>query len=228
MNALSAVPRQESCGPSPTRWESAYQAFETPEEELRKFVGRLRGIGADRWDRGCRVIEICSGRGSGLRAWHALGFRDLVGVDLSPALVAAHNGPGRCVLGDARKLPLTAASRDIAVVQGGLHHLVTHDDVESALSEMCRVVGPSGRIVIVEPWLTPFLRAVHLACTSRGLRRALPKLEALAVMIEEERETYHRWLDAPDKLLGLITRYVAPDILWRRRGKLTVVGRPLV
>jgi hypothetical protein len=47
-------------------------------------------------------------------------------------------------------------------------------------------------------------------------------------MIEEERETYHRWLDAPDKLLGLITRYVAPDILWRRRGKLTVVGRPLV
>ena len=36
---------------APNRWERAYQAFQTPEQELNKFVERLRSIGADRWDR---------------------------------------------------------------------------------------------------------------------------------------------------------------------------------
>ena len=163
--------------PSATRWELAYQAFETPEEEVRKFVGRLRGIGADAWNRRSRIVEICSGRGSGLRAWHSLGFHDVVGVDLSPALVAAHTGPGHCVLGDARCLPLARASRDVAIVQGGLHHLATFEDVALALAEMRRVVVPDGRVVIIEPWSTPFLRAVHFLTEKQLLRRLIPTVD---------------------------------------------------
>lgn len=213
--------------PPPTRWERAYQAFETPEEELRKFTTRLRRIGADKWDRRSRVLEICSGRGSGLRAWHALGFQHVVGVDSSHALVAAHTGPGRCILGDARCLPVATGSHDIAVVQGGLHHLFTQDDVALALSEMSRVVVPQGRIVIIEPWLTPFLRVVHAVAAQPMARRLSPKLEALATMVEEERQTYDRWLDAPDEHLALIERYITPHFLRRRWGKLIVVGSPL-
>ena len=213
--------------PSATRWELAYQAFETPEEEVRKFVGRLRGIGADAWNRRSRIVEICSGRGSGLRAWHSLGFHDVVGVDLSPALVAAHTGPGHCVLGDARCLPLARASRDVAIVQGGLHHLATFEDVALALAEMRRVVVPDGRVVIIEPWSTPFLRAVHFLTEKQLLRRLIPKFDAFATMTEEESETYFRWLNAPDELLALVKRHVSPEVLRRRWGKLTVVGSPL-
>src|SRR5829696_1545675 len=76
--------------PAPTRWERAYQVFETPEQELRKFRSRLRAIGAHKWDRRARILEVCSGRGTGLRAWRDLGFRNVVGVDYSPALVFAN------------------------------------------------------------------------------------------------------------------------------------------
>jgi ubiquinone/menaquinone biosynthesis C-methylase UbiE len=210
-----------------TRWESAYQAFETPAEEQRKFLSRLRRIGADRWDRTARVVEICAGRGSGLRAWHALGFHNVIGVDLSPALVAAHIGPGRCVLGDARSLPLPTYSQDVAIVQGGLHHLATFEDVDLALAEMRRVVVPNGRVVIIEPWLTPFLHVVHALSELQPVRRLVPKVDAFATMTEEESETYFRWLNAPDDLLALIRRHIEPGILWRRWGKLTVVGAPL-
>src|SRR5687768_5181112 len=85
--------------PTPTRWERAYQAFETPEEELRKFVRRFRSIRADRWDRRSLILEVCSGRGTGLRAWHSLGFSRIIGVDYSAALVLGQEGPGARVIG---------------------------------------------------------------------------------------------------------------------------------
>jgi ubiquinone/menaquinone biosynthesis C-methylase UbiE len=209
-----------------TRWERAYRDFETPSQEFRKFLSRLRSVGADGWDRRMRVLEVCSGRGNGLRAWHALGFENVVGVDLSQAQVAAHQGPGVCVVGDARHLPFPSRSFDVAVVQGGLHHLCTHEDVELALAEMRRVVLPEGRIIIVEPWLTPFLQVVHLLTNSRLVRRFSKTFDALATMIEEERQTYEQWLNDPDRYLATIRQHVAAQVVRRRWGKLIVVGTP--
>jgi ubiquinone/menaquinone biosynthesis C-methylase UbiE len=210
-----------------TRWERAYQAFETPEEEIRKFTGRLRLVGVHQWNRSARVVEICCGRGNGLRAWHALGFPHTLGVDLSPGLLSSYTGLGSAVVGDARALPLPDASCDVAAVQGGLHHLFTAEDVERTLAEMARVVVPGGQIIIVEPWPTPFLSMVHFV-SRRGIARRLSvKVDALATMIEEEKETYERWLSEPRTHLRLITRHVAPTILRRRWGKLIVAGSPV-
>jgi len=216
-----------TAGPALTRWERAYQAFETPEEELRKFIGRLRSVGADRWDRRSRVLEVCCGRGTGLRAWYALGFSHVLGLDYSPALVFSSTGPGLRVIGDARQLPLASNSVEVAVVQGGLHHLFSTEDVNRALAEMSRVVAPDGKIIIVEPWLTPFLQVVHAVCRQPVARRLSKRIDALATMIDEERETYERWLNAPAEHFQVISRHVAPDIVRRRWGKLVVVGSPL-
>jgi ubiquinone/menaquinone biosynthesis C-methylase UbiE len=161
-----------------------------------------------------------------LRAWRVLGFDQILGVDLSPALVSRYSGPGQCVVGDARALPLASGSREVAVVQGGLHHLLSIEDVGLALDEMRRVVVPGGRIIIVEPWRTPFLRFVHAVSNRRIIRRVSKKLDALATMTEEELETYERWLRAPDALLRLMRQHLVLEVERRRWGKLKVVARP--
>jgi ubiquinone/menaquinone biosynthesis C-methylase UbiE len=213
--------------PQLSQWERAYQAFETPEQECRKFISRLRAIGADRWSLDSRVLEVCCGRGSGLRAWQSLGFRRTVGVDLSPALLSTGRDLGAIVLGDARNLPLRSRSIEIAIVQGGLHHLMTSRDVDYAVAEMCRVVIPTGRVVIIEPWLTPFLRLVHAVCRLAPVRRLAPKINALSTMIEEERVTYDQWLNSPAEYLALIRRHVTPHLVKIRWGKLVIVGSPV-
>jgi hypothetical protein len=92
---------------------------------------------------------------------------------------------------------------------------------------MSRVVAPDGKIIIVEPWLTPFLQLVHGVSRQPVARRLSKRIDALATMIDEERETYERWLNAPDEHLEVIRRHVTPDFVRRRWGKLVVVGSPL-
>jgi ubiquinone/menaquinone biosynthesis C-methylase UbiE len=210
----------------PTAWEVAYQRFETPEQERLKFLRRLRSLGVDTWDRRAGVLEICSGRGNGLHAWRALGFRDVYGVDLSVALVMASDPRRSSIVGDACRLPFRSASRGVAIVQGGLHHLPTFDDVRSALAEMRRVLKPDGRVIILEPWLTPFLRLVHFV-TEQPLARAMSnKLDAFAAMTDEERPTYEAWLARRDQILEAVAVEFEPIMIRKRWGKLVFVGRP--
>jgi ubiquinone/menaquinone biosynthesis C-methylase UbiE len=210
----------------PTAWEEAYQRFETPAEEQRKFARRLRRLGFGRWDRRSRILEVCSGRGNGVVAWHELGFPGAIGVDLSQALVERSACRARAVVGDARALPVRTASHDVAAVQGGLHHLDSMDDVGAVLAEMHRVLKPDGRVIIIEPWLTPFLRVVHLVTERRLMRRLSNRLDAFAAMTDEERPTYEAWLRRPHAIVAAITARFEPVVLHRRFGKLVFLGRP--
>ena len=206
-------------------WEDAYLRFETPAEEVRKFLRRLRMIGAMFWPRTSRILEICCGRGSGLVALERLGFEHLEGVDLSPRLLRAYRGPARLYVGDCRHLNLDTASRDIVVVQGGLHHLSDlPEDLRATLSEAHRVLRPGGRFVCVEPWPTAFLHAVHLACRLPLLRAIWPRLDAFGRMVERETPTYASWLSRSAEILSLIEEYFEPDMRRIGWGKLIFSG----
>jgi hypothetical protein len=63
-------------------WEAAYLRFEAPEEEIGKFMERLRRLGVSQWPRETNVVELFCG------ALARLGFRNIEGVDLSPRLLA--------------------------------------------------------------------------------------------------------------------------------------------
>ncbi len=205
-------------------WERAYRRFESPAQERAKFRRRLRQLGVDGWDRSLRVVELFCGRGNGLHAWSDLGFKRVEGLDRSEALVLAYEGGARCTVGDARCLPYADASFDVVAIQGGLHHLTLMDDLDATLREIHRVLKPGGRVLLVEPWLTPFLRLVHGMCGVRWLRRLWPRLDALATMIEHERRTYEDWLSRAEEITAALERVL---IAQRRRvgwGKLMFIG----
>jgi len=213
--------------PSIDAWEAAYLRFETPEEEIKKFIGRLEKLGAEEWRRDAEIVELFCGRGNGLHALQRLGFERLEGVDLSPHLISQYEGNARCYVGDCRKLPFADQSKDVLIVQGGLHHLpALPDDLDQAFSEMRRVLRKDGRVLFVEPWLTPFLRFVHRLCEMSIARKCSTKLDSLATMIHHEIRTYEQWLSQPEMIAELTRRHFSPlheSFAW---GKWNLVGKP--
>jgi SAM-dependent methyltransferase len=208
-------------------WEAAYERFETPEEEIRKFVRRYHRLGLAALDRSSQVVELFCGRGNGLVALERMGFRSIEGVDLSHELTTRYRGPAQLYVGDCRQLRFESASKDLVIVQGGLHHLPSlPGDVERVFSEINRILRPAGRVAIVEPWLTPFLRFVHAVSSSQTARRLWPKLDALASMNEREQETYDAWLSQPQLIGRLLVEAFIPERQFERFGKVFFLGRP--
>ena len=210
-----------------TAWEEAYRRFETSEQEIGKFQRRLRQLGADAWSRESRILELFCGRANGLVALHRMGFDRLSGGDLSTALLSEYDGPGDLFTTDARVLPLATGSQDVVVIQGGLHHLPELPrDLELVLAEVRRVLAADGRLVVVEPWRTPFLDFVHWCCRRPLARRAWPRLDALATMIELEIDTYEQWLRQPEPVSRELEAHFEPRHSRRAWGKLLFVGTP--
>lgn len=213
----------------PNPWESAYLRFETPGEEIRKFMRRFRRLGASTWHKKSEVVELFCGRGSGLHALQRMGFTNLEGIDLSENLLSHYDGPAKCQVCDCRYLPFAQSSKDIVIVEGGLHHLPDFPaDVEETLSEIRRVLRCDGLVVLDEPWLTPFLMSAHAACSIRFARGISKKVDCLATMIEHERNTYDRWLRNPDAISRLAKTYFIPvkeSVGW---GRWNFVGTPRI
>jgi ubiquinone/menaquinone biosynthesis C-methylase UbiE len=211
----------------PNPWEAAYLRFETPAQEIVKFQKRLKKMGVTELPRESHVVELFCGRGGGLHALSQFGFTHLEGVDLSKNLVKQYRGEAQLYVADCRRMPFRDQSKDILIVQGGLHHLLAlPDDLDQVITEARRVLKRDGHFVIVEPWRTPFLSFVHVVCANPLARRLWDKLDALQVMTEHEIETYEQWLSAPQMILDLITKQfssVYRSIGW---GKLNFVGIP--
>jgi ubiquinone/menaquinone biosynthesis C-methylase UbiE len=212
---------------SPDPWEAAYLRFESPEQEIHKFMKRLTRLGTSQWPRDAEIVELFCGRGSGLIALERLGFTRMEGVDLSPRLLAQYRGPAKCTVADCRKLPFSDRSKDVLIIQGGLHHLPTlPEDLQQTFSEMRRVLRSGGRAMIVEPWLTPFLKFAHALSENPLARRLSNRIDALAVMIQFERCTYDQWLGQPELIRRIARAHFVPvheSFAW---GKWNFVGTP--
>jgi len=220
------LPAQNALAPDP--WEAAYLRFETPEEEIQKFMGRLNRLGAPQWPRDAEIVELFCGRGNGLIALQRLGFTRIEGVDLSPRLIAQFKGSAKCTVADCRKLPLPDRSKDVLIVQGGLHHLPTlPDDLDQTFSEMQRVLRKTGRVMFVEPWRTPFLTFVHFVSELPPVRKISNKMDAFATMTELEIRTYTQWIGQPELIKKIARAHFVPvheSFAW---GKWNFVGTPI-
>jgi SAM-dependent methyltransferase len=66
--------------------------------------------------------------------------------------------PGVDLIADARNLPLTNESLDAIVMTDVFHHI---PNVSQFLSEAVRCIRPGGKILMVEPWFTPWSHWVY-------------------------------------------------------------------
>ncbi|MGB7347162.1 MAG: class I SAM-dependent methyltransferase [Pirellulaceae bacterium] len=227
-NALNIIQHvaagQLCCDPD---WEAAYQRFETPEEEIAKFTRRLKRFGFESLPKDARINEIFCGRGGGLIALERLGFTNVEGTDLSDTLLAQYRGSGTLHLADCLEMPFGDNSYDIVIVQGGLHHLPKiPTDLDQCLSEVNRILKPSGTFYVIEPWRTPFLTFVHFVTDQPIVRKIYAKGDALAAMTERERVTYEQWLDHPVEVTEAFDRHFEAKKRQASWGKLAYAGIP--
>lgn len=207
-------------------WEAAYKRFETPEDEIAKFIQRLRRFGFDDLPKEIRIAEIFCGRGGGLVALERLGFSNVEGVDLSDTLLAEYRGPATMHLADCMEMPFDSDTFDAVIVHGGLHHLPKFpDDLDRTLSEVARITKSGGQFYAVEPWRTLFLTFAHYVTERSIMRRLYAKGDALAIMTDRERVTYEQWLEQPQEILATFAKHFTAVRTQTRWGKLSYVGR---
>lgn len=208
------------------RWEAAYRRFETSDEEREKFRARFRRLGIDRLPRDAAIVDVFCGRGNGLAVLREWGFTNLTGVDLSPDLLRQCPSGIRRIVADCTELRFEPGTVDVFIVQGGLHHLPEiPGDLERCLGGIRKALKPGGRFFVVEPWNTPFLRMVHAITRNPLARPTVRRFDAFATMVEEEWETYSRWLRNPDVILNTFRKAFPQVETQTARGKLHLIAR---
>jgi ubiquinone/menaquinone biosynthesis C-methylase UbiE len=97
---------------------------------------------------GKRVLDVGSGKG---RFARVLAERypqaSIVGFDLAEAMLRSVPASVFACAGSMTALPFATAAFDSAYATESLEHAV---DIEAAVAEICRVVRPGGRIVIID------------------------------------------------------------------------------
>ncbi|UWP81410.1 class I SAM-dependent methyltransferase [Dactylosporangium fulvum] len=156
---------------------------------------------------GGTVADVGCGTGRALPALRAaVGPAGAVlGIDLTPQMLAVAREPARAagaalVLGDARRLPLAAATVDAVFAAGLVMHL---PDPDAGLRELARVTRPAGRLVLFHP----SGRAALAARQGRVLRPDEPLAEGpLAGATGRAGWELIRYEDAPGHFFALATR----------------------
>ena len=104
---------------------------------------------------------------------------------------------------DARYPPLKSKQLDIVIIQGGLHHLNTFNEIQGVLNEICRVLGKDGIFITSEPAKTIILR-MFLIFIKTPFYKITKYTRYWRLMYENEKITYHHWLDNFEDIITLI------------------------
>lgn len=153
-------------------------------------------------ERDVRIVDVGCGGGDLLAALHSVGYRDLIGVDVSPEQVAAAaaRGIGRVEQADAHEYlsRLEPGSIDVLVAFDLLEHL-TKPEITKLLAIGLRALRPDGRLVIHSVNAeSPFFGGVRYgdlthetAFTRKSMRQLCLSLGCRSVECYEDKPVVH-------------------------------------
>ncbi|MBT8403459.1 MAG: class I SAM-dependent methyltransferase [Gemmatimonadetes bacterium] len=154
----SRASETDSFETSPEYWDSVGAAWHArPQRAWRVVSDRVNVRLIDRWF-GTRVEgkvlktdlfdEVVGG---GLADRLAASFDQVVGIDISPAVVEVvrqRHPHLQAEVADVRELPFADGSFSAVVSNSTLDHFDRTDDIERALGELHRVLAPGGRLLV--------------------------------------------------------------------------------
>lgn len=133
---------------------AAYAIEAAVEQNHWWFVGR-RGLFARCIERlnipkDARVLDLGTSTGTNLRMLREIGVTNVVGLDLSDEAIrfCGEKGLGMVHKGDITAIPFPSGSFDLVLATDIIEHV---DADETALSEIARVLKPSGKAIITVP-----------------------------------------------------------------------------
>lgn len=146
LNRLLAHPLTRGLAVDDPRTTALRQRIIRGKPFLKALYREWYGLLLSRAPRGGRILELGSGAGF-LR-------------DMAPEVITSEVFPtlGVMLVADGRQLPLACAGLDAIVMTDVFHHI---PDVAAFLAEAARCVRPGGRLVMIEPWLTPWSQWVY-------------------------------------------------------------------
>ena len=187
---------------SSVEWELAYRSVEHNVDDR---IAKIREFGLD--NTSMRVLDLGCGDGIDLDAFCSLGYSDVYGIDLSANLLKALDEKGKggeyAVLNsDVYAIALQSGSVDLVYGNNVLHHFL---ELERAIAEIRRVLRTGGLVCFAEPRATWFRRLVDLITLS-PISRMSKTLNFRRIILEEEMDDYHHWLNIQGGLFNLIER----------------------
>ena len=235
--------------PNPTAWNSEtlvdpHAAEDKPRRVRSMFNAiapsydlnnRLHSAGRDRvWRRaavalsdvqlGDTVVDVACGTGDLALEFSRAGAGRVVGIDFTQGMLSVAMGKQTggisarpdYICGDATQLPMDTGTADVASIAFGIRNVV---DPAGAMAQMCRILRPGGRLVILEFSMPAFapLRWIY----TLYFRHIMPRT---ASWIARDRSGAYRYLPRSVDTFMNRPQMVA---LMRDAGFATVTARPV-
>jgi ubiquinone/menaquinone biosynthesis C-methylase UbiE len=177
-------------------WHAAYSSEQLVARRASSHKRKLRRLGALALPKDARILDLCCGKGEALRILHGEGYRDLSGSDITADEALAREPWVRLTASDATALPYADGTFDAVICMHSLHHLGGVVRIGRTFGECVRVLRPGGRLMVLDHYDSPQLRAAFWGLSKPWLTWPTAGLRNFRLQHEEEWPYMYEYLDA--------------------------------
>jgi ubiquinone/menaquinone biosynthesis C-methylase UbiE len=218
---MVAVDQRDKDRPTATgetsAWHAAYGSAGLVARRTSSHKRKLEWLGALALPRSARVLDVCCGMGEALRILHDEGFTDLSGSDITIDEGLAREPWAKLAAGDACQLPYASGSFDAVICMHSLHHLGGVVRIGRTFEECVRVLSPGGRLMVLDHYDSPQLRAAFWCLSKPWLTWPTAGLRSFRLQHEEEWPYMYEYLDAFPAVPAML-RSLGCDVQVERKG----------